>query len=137
MDNEKTFEDVMSLTKREEELLDRLEERIPYIEKIFKTEDNYDLIMEDLIINSRFKALSILYPFHDYSIKELPLKYINWQYRCCIELFNLADKQGFSSYSENGLNWSRMTDGLSTQLIDELIPKAKVPKKVDDTDVGD
>lgn len=131
------MDDVMTLTEMEEELLERLEQRIPYTEKVFANIKNYNLVLEDIIINARYKALSILYPFHDYSTKELPLKYINWQYRCCIELYNLADKQGFSSYSENGLNWSRMTDGLSTQLIDELMPKAKVPKKEESTDVGD
>lgn len=128
---------VMNLTRNEEKLLERIKKRIPYNENIFKTKQNYNLVLEDIIINARFKALSVLYPFNDYSTIELPLKYINWQYRCCIELFNLADKQGFSSYSENSLNWSRLTDGISTQLIDELMPKGKVPKKEENTDVGD
>lgn len=131
------MDSIMDLTKNEEKILDRLKKRIPYTEKVFGTQTNYKLVLTDIIINARFKALSVLYPFHDYSSIGLPLKYINWQYRCCIELFNLADKQGFSSYSENGLNWSRMTDGLSTQLMSELMPKGKVPKKVDDSDVGD
>ena len=98
---------------------------------------NYNLIMEDLIINSRNIGLSRVYPFYDYSNKKLPTKYADWQYRCCVELYNLADKTGFHTYSENGLSWGKATDGISLQLLNEITSKAGVPSKVIDEEDSD
>ena len=60
---------------------------------------------------------------------ELPKKYYNWQLRCCIELYNLADKQGLTNYSENSLSWAKLTDGLSKDLMSKLTSKVGIPKK--------
>lgn len=127
----------MELTEIEEEMVERLQNRIPYSDDIFATKKNYSLILEDIVVNARHIALSHLHPFDDYSAMELPRKYINWQYRCCIELYNLADKQGFTTYSENGLSWGKISDGLSEQLVQELMPRVGVPKREEDSDVGD
>ena len=124
------MDDIFELTEMEEQILDRLEERIPYNETIFGKKTNYDFILEDIILHARSIGLSRVYPFYDYSTKTLPTKYTEWQYKCCIELYNLADKSGFSSYSENGLNWDKMTDGISRQLLDELVSKPGIPSKV-------
>lgn len=123
------MDNVTELTEIEEEMVERLQSRIPYNELIFGNKENYELIFEDIVLNARYIALSTVFPFEDYSTKELPKKYINWQYRCCIELYNLADKQGFITYSENGLSWGKLTDGLSLQLITELTSKVGIPKK--------
>ena len=126
------MDDVIELTEIEEELVERLEKRIPYNEQMFGNKKNYELILEDIVLNARYIALSIIFPFDDYSAKELPKKYINWQYRCCIELYNLADKQGFTTYSENGLSWGKLTDGLSLQLTTELTSRVGIPKEEDE-----
>lgn len=120
------------LTETEEQILDRLTERIPYEEIIFGSKNNYFLIMEDLIRQARKIALSRVFPFYDYSKKTLPVKYTEWQYRCAIELYNLADKSGFHTYSENGLSWGKITDGVSKQLLEELMPRAGILQKVEE-----
>ena len=96
---------------------DKLIQRIPYEEYIFGNMVNYKIVIEDLLENSKFIALSNIYPYEDYSEMELPKKYLNWQIRASIELYNLADKFNFINYSENGLTWSKLTDGLSRSLI--------------------
>lgn len=126
--------DIFELTEMEEEIQDRLVKRIPYNENIFGNKENYNLIIEDLILSARNIALSRVYPFYDYSTKKLPNKYIEWQYKCCIELYNLADKTGFITYSENGLSFGKLTDGISRQLLEEIVSKAGIPSKVLDED---
>lgn len=123
------FTDIMELTDDELDMKKRLSNRIVYIDTLFKSEDNYNKILNDIILEARFKALSRIYPFDDYSQKPLPKKYYDWQYRCCIEIYNLADKQGFSTYSENGWSFGKITDGISEQLLLELMPNVGVPKK--------
>ena len=124
--------DIYELNEIEESIISRLEKRIPYEEKIFATKENYNLILEDLVLNARNIGLSRVYPFYDYSDKNLPQKYASWQYRCAIELYNLADKTGFVTYSENGLSWGKLTDGISKQLLEEITSKAGIPSKVSD-----
>lgn len=109
---------------------DKLKSRIVYIEDIFVTESNYEKVIEDLLEDSKHIALATLFPFEDYSDMSLPAKYNNWQIRCCIELYNMADKSTFVSYSENGIGFSKLTDGLSISLMSELTPKVGIPKSI-------
>lgn len=106
-----------------------LELRIPYDEDIFDTKDNYERVLQSLLDDSKYIALEMLFPYEDFSDYELPKKYYNWQLRCCVELYNLADKQGITSYTENSLSWTKLSDGLSTQLMNSLISKVGIPKR--------
>lgn len=114
------------IIKTQKELL---KSRIVYNQELFSNEQLYNQIIDDLLEDSKFIALSILFPYEDYSDMDLPSKYNNWQIRASIELFNMADKSTFISYSENGINFSKLTDGLSVSLINELTPKAGIPKR--------
>lgn len=109
--------------------LNKLKERIPYDEDIFESEETYKQVLEDLLDDSKFIALEILFPYEDYSEYELPSKYNNWQLRACVELYNLADRTGITNYSENGISWSRLSDGLSNKLMDGLTSKVGTPKR--------
>ena len=51
-----------------------------------------------------------------------------WQVRCAIELYNKRDSANIQSYSENGLSVSYLSGLISKTLLDELIPKAGVPR---------
>lgn len=110
--------------------LDKLKLKIPYDVNIFVSDANYVLVLNDLLTDIKWIALEILFPYEDYSTYELPIKYNNWQLRACVELYNLADKQGIINYAENGISWSKKIDGLSSSLMNSLIPKVGVPKKV-------
>lgn len=115
--------------EEEKKQLSLLTERIPYDEDVFETTETYNKVLESLLEDSKYIALEILFPFQDFSDYELPKKYYNWQLRCCVELYNLADKQGLTSYSENYLSWTRLSDGLSSSLKNSLISKVGIPKR--------
>lgn len=108
-----------------------LSKRIIFNEEIHGTQDIYKAILDALLEDSKYIALSTIYPFEDYYEMELPNKLLNWQIRACIELYNMADKAMFINYSENGLSFTKLTDGLSKTLQNELISKVGTPKRKD------
>lgn len=114
------------LGKELTEQLARLKVKIPYDEDIFQNEAQYELVLKDLLTDSKAIMFETLYPFDDdlnLYATPIPPKYYNWQLRCCVELYNMADKQGLVNYSENSLSWSKLVDGLSTFLMSKLTPK--------------
>ena len=124
------------MTNEEIEIqMPKLKSKIKYDEDIFGTYKEYEEIILDLLENSKSICLETLFPYDDFSSYLLPKKYYNWQIRCCIELYNLADKQGITNYSENSLSWSKLTDGLSNDLMNKLTSRVGVPKKEEDRNV--
>lgn len=97
-----------------------LSERIEYSENIFGDEDTYELVLNRLLEDSKYIALSIRYPYQDFSNMELPSKYKNWQLRCCQEIYNGIGTEGIKSYSENGLSWTRDSGYISYELRNEI-----------------
>lgn len=108
------------------EQIDLLKLRIP---NKYDNEEKYTNTLEALLEDTKNIALSNLYPFEDWSEMELPKKYYNWQIRASVELFHFLGYEGIKSYSENGLSFSRMEDGISADLLDELMPNAGTIKK--------
>jgi len=104
------------------EQLDLLKERIEFDETIFTDNETYVKVLERLLEDSKYIALSLRYPYQDYSNMDLPLKYYNWQIRCCEEIYNGIGTQGIKSYSENGLNWTRDSGYISYELRGEIEP---------------
>lgn len=112
--------------------MQKLKSRIPYNEDVHKSKEDYQQIIKDLLEDSENIGLSLKYPYEDYSKLELPAKYYNWQIRCCLELYKLAGTSNVQSYSENNLSWTMFRNGLSEDLITEIVPDIFVPKKDDD-----
>ena len=100
--------------------LDLLKDRIEYDETIFTDNETYKKVLERLLEDSKYIALSLRYPYQDYSDLELPKKYYNWQLRCSEELYNSIGTQGIKSYSENGLSWTRDSGYISYELRSEI-----------------
>lgn len=126
----KNDEIVEEIPKEEEDIqLVNLKKRIPYDEDLFEDKDTYLQVLNDLLEDSKFIALEILYPYEDYSKYDLEKRYYNWQLRACVELFNLADRAGITNYSENGISWSKLSDGLSEKLLQALTSKVGIPKR--------
>ena len=114
-----------------------LKKRIPIEITGLESSKYYDSMIQALLEDSKNIALSNIYPFEDWSSFDLPAKYKNWQIRAAIELYNLADKAGIKSYSENGLSWSKSSDLLSVGLMEEIMPKVGVIKKKTSTETSD
>ena len=112
--------------------LPELEKRIPFDEALHDSQELYEQILTDLLNDSKFICLSLLFPFENYAEYKLPTRYYNWQLRECVELYNLADKISVKDYSENGLSWSRLKDGLSVSLTNEILSNVYVPDKDDE-----
>lgn len=106
--------------------LELLEQRIEYDEKIFGDEDTYESVLNRLLEDSKFVALSIRFPYQDYSNMELPSKYKNWQLRCCVEIYQGIGTEGIKSYAENGLSWTRDSGYISYELRNEIESKVGV-----------
>ena len=97
-----------------------LKSRIPYIENIFGDEETYLKVIDRLLDDSKFVALSIRFPYQDYSNMDLPSKYKNWQLRCCQEIYQGIGTEGIKSYAENGLSWTRDSGYISYELRSEI-----------------
>lgn len=113
-------------------LLNNLKTRIPFKTNIFVNEGIYIDVLNNLLEDSKFIALSLRYPFDD-TKEELPNtpKYKNWQIRCALELYNILKNGGydFVSYSENGISWTRDSSIISKQLKSEIMPKIGIPSR--------
>lgn len=105
-----------------DEQLEKLRLRIPYEEDTFDNISYYEDVLEQLLEDSKNIALSNLYPFLDWSEKDLPKKFYNWQLRACVELYNYLGTEGIKAYAENGLSYTKMEDGLSSDLQNEIMP---------------
>lgn len=92
------------------------------------TDISEDDMFKHYLDNAKYIALDVLYPF-DLDATEVPLRIaLDWQVRCALELYGLDGENGYISYSENGLAWTKDSDGLSRSLLNELTPKAGVPR---------
>lgn len=106
--------------------LDLLKQRIIYDEDIFGDDQVYNQVLKNLLEDSKYIALSIRFPFEDYSNIPLPNKYNNWQLRCSVELYNGLGKENIKSYAENGISWTRDGSNISTDLYEEIMPMVGV-----------
>lgn len=110
-------------------LIVELEKRIPYDEDIHGTQEDYINMLNSLLDSSKETLLGKLFPFEDFSNYVTPPQYNNWLIRCCLEYYNLADKEGITAYAENGLSWTKLSDGLSHFLMNQIISRAGVPSR--------
>lgn len=93
-----------------------------------KTDTSKDDLFNLKLKQAKYIALETLYPF-DKEIDELPIRIAkDWQVRCAIELYNMIGEEGIISYSENGLSYTKNTGLISKELMEELIPKADIPR---------
>lgn len=118
-----------------EKQLELLKTRITYNEDVFGNYNVYEKVLTRLLEDSKFIALSLRFPYEDYSSMELPIKYKNWQLRCCEELYRNIGTQGIKSYSENGLAWTRDSAYITHELSSEIEPMVgfiKIPSESDE-----
>ncbi len=117
-------------TDLEEDLLDQQlkEMRIEILNDI--NDKSQDELFKIKLKQAKYIALDTLYPLNK-EITELPQRIMeDWQVRCAIELYNLIDPDSrYLSYSENGLSYTKATELVSRDLMNELNPpKADVPR---------
>ena len=90
-------------------------------------DDVFKLKLDD----AEIVALNTLYP---YDLTKTTIdaennkRLANWQTRCAIELYTKMNSTNVQSYSENGLSVTYLTGLISSELLNELVPKAGIPK---------
>jgi len=99
-----------------------LTKRIPYKELVFGNFQVYKDALDRLLEDSKYLALSLRFPYQDYSNIDLPKKYYNWQLRCAEEIYKGIGTVGIKSYAENGLSWTRDSGYISYELRGEIEP---------------
>lgn len=115
--------------------LESLKYRIQYQTNVFGDYKTYTKVLTNLLEDSKYIALSLRYPYRDFSNLPLPTKYNNWQLRCCVEIYQAIGTEGIKSYSENGLNWTRDSGYISHELRDEIEPTVGYITIEEDSDV--
>lgn len=95
------------------------------------TDDTADEVFKLKLDDAEIVALNTLYP---YDLTKTTIdaennkRLANWQTRCAIELYRKMGSTNVQSYSENGLSVTYLTGLLSSELLNELVPKAGIPK---------
>lgn len=115
--------------------LELLKLRIPFDQDIFGTNGAYEQVLKNLLDDSKHIALSIRYPFDDYTSIDLPKRYFNWQLRCSVEIYQGIGKENIKSYAENGIQWTRDAGNISNDLLDEIMPTVGVIKEEVENDI--
>ncbi len=119
----------------ENKQIDFLKERIEFEPSVFGDYLTYTKVLNNLLEDSKHIALSLRFPYKDYSNINLPTKYNNWQLRCCVEIYQGIGTEGIKSYSENGLNWTRDSGYISRELREEIEPLVGYIIAEEETDV--
>ena len=101
-------------------------------ENIINVYETYIKVLKRLLGDSKYIALSLRFPYEDYSEIELPKKYNNWQLRCAVEIYQGIGTEGIKSYSENGLSWTRDSGYISHELRGEIEPLVGVIKEIEE-----
>ena len=107
--------------------LPALKLRIPNDEAYFTNATEWENVLKDLLETSKSILFDKLFPFDDSVEYVIPTRRYEWQLRCCVELFNLADKAGITNYSENDISWTKISDGLSRGLMNQIMSSVGVP----------
>lgn len=95
--------------------------------------ETYIKVLKRLLEDSKYVALSLRFPYEDYSETELPKKYKNWQLRCAVEIYQGIGTEGIKSYAENGLSWTRDSGYISNELREEIEPLVGVITESEET----
>lgn len=95
------------------------------------TNDAKDEVFKLKLDDAEIVALNTLYPYDLTKTtidSENNKRLANWQTRCAIELYRKMGSTNVQSYSENGLSVTYLTGLISSELLNELVPKAGIPK---------
>lgn len=79
----------------------------------------------DLLESATEIIMQRRYPFEEWP-DELESRYYGLQIRIAVDLFNKLGAEGETAHSENGVSRTYGAENVSTDLLAEIIPKAKV-----------
>ena len=99
--------------------------------KVRIAENAIDEELLDILESAKNVILARRFPFSDYPVDSngetvLEARYHDLQIRIAVEMYNKIGAEGQTSHSENGVNRSYESAGISESLLSEIVPKAAV-----------
>lgn len=101
-----------------------------------RTGETDEALLNDCIESAKNIYLSRRYPFIDPPTVEVEgeeetyvePRFLDWQYRCALALYNKDGADGQVSHSENGISRSWGSESVPKELLAEIPPYAGVPR---------
>lgn len=94
------------------------------LQKLQRRIDVDDTIGNDLLDAAYDIIMQRRFPYEDWP-DELEQRYWGLQIRIAVDLFNKSGAEGEMSHSENGVSRTYGAENVSTDLLAEIIPKAR------------
>ena len=101
--------------------LERLKARIPDL-----IGNSRDALLNELLDTAKEVILLRRYPFANSLPDDLEPKYLNLQVRIALDMYNKIGAEGEKAHSENGVTRTYGAQNISTDLLDEIVPKAGI-----------
>lgn len=86
-----------------------------------------EALLKDALSSAEQVILARRYPFGRDEDAEVPEEYQDLQVRIALDLINRMGAEGETSHSENGVQRTFETGGVSPSLLEEIVPKVGVP----------
>lgn len=97
--------------------LERIKLRIP--------EETDDVILDDYLETAKSAIMRRRFPYGT-DLTEIEPQYVDLQISIAVELYNKRGAEGESSHSENGVNRSYESAGISESLLKDITPMCGV-----------
>ena len=90
-----------------------------------RTQETNEDVLYDCLESAKAAILSRRYPFGT-GQEELETRYEDLQFRCALDIYNKAGAEGQLIHNENGIHRHYESAWISEQLLNEVVPFAKV-----------
>lgn len=92
-----------------------------------RTGETDEALLQDCIESAKNIYLSRRYPFGEPPTGVEP-RYLDWQYRCALALYNKDGADGQISHSENGISRAWGSESVPKELLAEIPPFVGTPR---------
>lgn len=90
-----------------------------------RTNEPDDAILEDILESAKSAIMARRYPFQEWP-EELENRYLDLQFRIAMDLYAKIGAEGQTGHSENGINRTWESSWISSELLQEVTPLARV-----------
>lgn len=92
-----------------------------------RTGEADEALLSDCLDSARNAILARRFPYQIWP-EDVPIQYVDLQFRIALDLYNKIGAEGQLGHSENGVSRSFESSWISDQLLREVTPLVGVPK---------
>ncbi len=92
-----------------------------------RTGETDEQLLSDCLDSARNAILARRFPYQEWP-EDVPIQYLDLQFRIALDLYNKIGAEGQLGHSENGVSRSFESSWISDQLLREVTPLVGVPK---------